>query len=101
MDLCTSSSRSRIGTRRPSRSLPVLGAFSNSPSRALARLGRLTLPRSPLCSLFQIVVDNDETATKILDVMIKEKSGRITFMPLNRLKPQNVEYPNAKEAIAM
>lgn len=52
-------------------------------------------------SLFQIVVDNDETATKILDVMIKEKSGRITFMPLNRLKPQNVEYPSAKEAIAM
>lgn len=33
--------------------------------------------------------------------MIKEKSGRITFMPLNRLKPQNIEYPNAKEAIAM
>lgn len=47
------------------------------------------------------MVDNDETATKILDVMIKEKSGRITFMPLNRLKPSNVEYPNAKEAIPM
>ena len=57
----------------------------------------LALPHS----LFQIVVDNDETATKILDVMIKEKSGRITFMPLNRLKPSNVEYPNAKEAIPM
>ncbi|KAK4703751.1 structural maintenance of chromosome 3 (chondroitin sulfate proteoglycan 6), partial [Phenoliferia sp. Uapishka_3] len=52
-------------------------------------------------SLFQVVVDTDETATKILDVMMKEKSGRVTFVPLNRLKHQDVEYPNAKEAIAM
>lgn len=33
--------------------------------------------------------------------MLKEKSGRVTFVPLNRLKHQDVEYPNAKEAIAM
>ncbi|KAL8278388.1 hypothetical protein RQP46_009280 [Phenoliferia psychrophenolica] len=52
-------------------------------------------------SLFQVVVDTDETATTILDVMLKEKSGRVTFVPLNRLKHQDVEYPNAKEAIAM
>jgi structural maintenance of chromosome 3 (chondroitin sulfate proteoglycan 6) len=52
-------------------------------------------------SLFQVVVDNDETATKILDVMLKEKSGRITFMPLNRLKPQQVEYPSGKDALPM
>lgn len=52
-------------------------------------------------SLFQIVVDNDDTATKILDIMIKEHGGRVTFMPLNRLKAQAVEFPKAKEAIAM
>ncbi|KAM0746239.1 structural maintenance of chromosome protein 3 [Meredithblackwellia eburnea MCA 4105] len=52
-------------------------------------------------SLFQVVVDTDETATAILDVMLKEKSGRITFMPLNRLKHQEIAYPQAKEAIAM
>ncbi|KAI5476815.1 chromosome segregation protein, SudA [Pseudohyphozyma bogoriensis] len=52
-------------------------------------------------SLFQIVVDTDDVATKILDVMLKERSGRITFIPLNRLKDQHVDYPQAKDAIAL
>ncbi|GAA6033649.1 hypothetical protein JCM8097_004365 [Rhodosporidiobolus ruineniae] len=52
-------------------------------------------------SLFQIVVDNDDTATKILDRMVQQKSGRVTFMPLNRLRVQNVEYPKTNEAIPM
>ncbi|GAA5910698.1 hypothetical protein JCM5296_006815 [Sporobolomyces johnsonii] len=52
-------------------------------------------------SLFQIVVDTDETATTILDRMIQEKSGRVTFMPLNRLRVQDVEYPKTNEAIPM
>lgn len=52
-------------------------------------------------SLFQVVVDNDETATKILERMVKDKSGRITFMPLNRLRVHDVEYPKTNEAIPM
>lgn len=30
--------------------------------------------------------------------MIKEKTGRVTFMPLNRLKPKNPPTPNAQDA---
>lgn len=30
--------------------------------------------------------------------MLKEKTGRVTFMPLNRLKPKDVHYPNAPDA---
>ncbi|GAA5985596.1 hypothetical protein JCM5350_007149 [Sporobolomyces pararoseus] len=52
-------------------------------------------------SLFQIVVDNDETATKILDRMVQDKSGRVTFMPLNRLDVKDYEYPQTNEAIPM
>ncbi|KAK9897698.1 RecF/RecN/SMC protein [Cystobasidium minutum MCA 4210] len=53
-------------------------------------------------SLFHVVVDTDETASRILEVMVKEKSGRVTFMPLNRLRPQNVRYPEqAEEAVPM
>ncbi|GAA6010091.1 hypothetical protein JCM11491_005863 [Sporobolomyces phaffii] len=52
-------------------------------------------------SLFQLVVDTDETATKILDRMIQDKSGRVTFMPLNRLDVKNYEYPQTNEAIPM
>ncbi|GAA6014847.1 hypothetical protein JCM10207_002200 [Rhodosporidiobolus poonsookiae] len=52
-------------------------------------------------SLFQIVVDTDDTATQILDKMVHDKSGRVTFMPLNRLRVQDVEYPKTNEAIPM
>ncbi|BGP23932.1 Structural maintenance of chromosomes protein 3 [Rhodotorula toruloides] len=52
-------------------------------------------------SLFQIVVDNDDTATRILDRMVQDKSGRVTFMPLNRLRVHDVEYPKSNEAIPM
>src|SRR5688572_11717130 len=48
-------------------------------------------------SLFHVVVDNDETASKVLEVMLKEKSGRVTFMPLNRLKPKNPPLPDADD----
>ncbi|KAG5726886.1 Chromosome segregation protein sudA [Termitomyces sp. T112] len=49
-------------------------------------------------SLFHVVVDNDETASRVLDIMMKEKTGRVTFMPLNRLKPKNPPTPNAQDA---
>ena len=48
-------------------------------------------------SLFHVVVDTDETASKVLDVMLKEKNGRVTFMPLNRLKPKNQSTPNSQD----
>lgn len=47
------------------------------------------------------MVDNDETASKLLEVMNKEKLGRVTFMPLNRLKSINVQYPKANDALPM
>lgn len=52
-------------------------------------------------SLFHVVVDNDATADKLIEVMNKEKRGRVTFMPLNRLKSVNVQYPKANDAIPM
>ncbi|KAL6310468.1 structural maintenance of chromosome protein 3 [Sparassis latifolia] len=52
-------------------------------------------------SLFHVVVDTDETASKVLDIMIKEKTGRVTFMPLNRLKPKVPPTPNAQDAIPL
>lgn len=51
-----------------------------------------------MVSLFHVVVDTDETASKVLDVMLKEKSGRVTFMPLNRLNPKNPAPPNTQDA---
>ncbi|KAL9578580.1 MAG: hypothetical protein Q9203_007043, partial [Teloschistes exilis] len=52
-------------------------------------------------SLFHYVVDNDETATKIIEILQREKAGRITFMPLNRLRPKHVNLPNSDDAKPM
>ncbi|KAJ1655564.1 Structural maintenance of chromosomes protein 3 [Dispira simplex] len=50
-------------------------------------------------SLFNVVVDNDATATRVLDQLRKAKAGRVTMMPLNRLRPRPVDYPTASDAI--
>ncbi|KAI0633424.1 structural maintenance of chromosome protein 3 [Trametes polyzona] len=52
-------------------------------------------------SLFHVVVDTDETASRVLDIMMREKNGRVTFMPLNRLKPKVPPTPNAQDAIPL
>ncbi len=52
-------------------------------------------------SLFHYVVDNDETASKVLQILQKERSGRVTFMPLNRLKPRLGTFPQAADAVPM
>ncbi|KAL9637254.1 MAG: hypothetical protein Q9164_002299, partial [Protoblastenia rupestris] len=52
-------------------------------------------------SLFHYVVDTDDTATKLIEALQKEKSGRLTFIPLNRVKPKRVNMPNANDAIPM
>ncbi|KAJ2723984.1 Structural maintenance of chromosomes protein 3 [Coemansia sp. Benny D115] len=52
-------------------------------------------------SLFHVVVDTDETATKVLNELNAQKLGRLTFMPLNRLHPSPATYPEASDAIPM
>ena len=50
-------------------------------------------------SLFHIVVETDDVATKILKVLNEERGGRVTFMPLNRLNPKDVDYPDSDLAV--
>ena len=52
-------------------------------------------------SLFHYVVDNDDTATKIIEILQRERSGRITFIPLNRVRPKASNVPKANDAIPM
>ena len=54
-------------------------------------------------SLFHVVVDSDDTVSKILNVMNKEKSGRVTFMPINRIhaNPITVRMENVRNTIEM
>lgn len=50
-------------------------------------------------SLFHYIVDNDDTASKVLEILQRERAGRITFMPLNRLRPKSANVPKASDAI--
>lgn len=52
-------------------------------------------------SLFHVVVDTDETASKVMERLTREKSGRATFMPLNRLTPPQYQYPDTNDAIPL
>lgn len=49
-------------------------------------------------SLFHIVVDTDETATKLLQ-QLNKTSGRATFIPLNRINPTRPEYPQNEDEV--
>lgn len=52
-------------------------------------------------SLFHYVVDNDDTATRVLEQLQRDKAGRVTFMPLNRLRPKPANIPKANDAVEM
>jgi len=48
-------------------------------------------------SLFHIVVDTDETASRILDHLGSDFPGKVTFMPLNRLNPPDISMPQSED----
>ena len=36
-------------------------------------------------SVFNVIVDTDDTAAKLMHLLERKKLGRVTFMPLNKL----------------
>ncbi|KAH3679475.1 hypothetical protein WICMUC_000965 [Wickerhamomyces mucosus] len=52
-------------------------------------------------SLFHVVVDSDQTASIIMDELVREKSGRVTFIPLNRINPKDVSYPSSSDCVPL
>ncbi|GMG98380.1 hypothetical protein Nepgr_000220 [Nepenthes gracilis] len=52
-------------------------------------------------SLFHVVVDTDDTATQIIRHLNSSKGGRVTFIPLNKVKPPHVTYPQSPDAIPL
>lgn len=45
-------------------------------------------------SLTNVVVDTDDTAALLMKRLEERHGGRVTFMPLNRLRVKNVTYPD-------
>ena len=44
-------------------------------------------------SLFHVIVDTDATAALLMERLEKQKLGRVTFIPLNRMRDFNTQYP--------
>nr|POF18053.1 chromosome segregation protein suda [Quercus suber] len=52
-------------------------------------------------SLFHYIVDTDATATRIHELMKERKGGRITCVPLNRIRPRTANIPKASDAVML
>ncbi|XP_021864567.1 structural maintenance of chromosomes protein 3 [Spinacia oleracea] len=52
-------------------------------------------------SLFHVVVDSDETATKIIRHLNASKGGRVTFIPLNKVRPPHVTCPQNDDVVPL
>ena len=52
-------------------------------------------------SLFHVLVDTDQTASELMQTMVKERTGRVTFVPINRIHPKVPQYPNAQDAVPL
>jgi len=48
-------------------------------------------------SLFHVIVDTDETAATLMKELEQRKAGRLTFLPLSRLKVPSYEYPDSND----
>ncbi|CAK7264179.1 Structural maintenance of chromosomes protein 3 [Sporothrix epigloea] len=53
-------------------------------------------------SLFHYVVDNEETSTMLSNNLYRQQGGRITFIPLEQLRPRQANFPQgAKDALPL
>ncbi|GLJ18305.1 hypothetical protein SUGI_0323940 [Cryptomeria japonica] len=52
-------------------------------------------------SLFHVVVESDEISTRIIRYLTAEKGGRVTFMPLNRVRAPQVAYPHNPDIVPL
>lgn len=52
-------------------------------------------------SLFHVVVETDEISTQIIRHLNALKGGRVTFIPLNRVKAPQVMYPQSSDVIPL
>lgn len=50
-------------------------------------------------AIFNVIVDTDDTAAKLMDLLERKKLGRVTFMPLNTLAKRMSSRKELKEKV--
>ena len=48
-------------------------------------------------ALFHVIVDTDATAARLMKRLETERLGRVTFLPLNRLRIEHADYPESAD----
>lgn len=61
----------------------------------------LTVDYYVVYSLFHVIVQNDEISTRIIRYLTAEKGGRVTFIPLNRVKAPHITFPHRSDVIPL
>jgi structural maintenance of chromosome 3 (chondroitin sulfate proteoglycan 6) len=98
MDSATAKGLASI--RRLKRERDIPGAYGTLAELMNVPVEAYKLPVEQVAgnSLFHYVVDNDKTATMLSDHLYKTYGGRLTFMPLEQLRPRQVKMPRASDA---
>lgn len=98
MDSATAKGLATI--RRLKRERDIPGAYGTLAELMNVPVEAYKLPVEQVAgnSLFHYVVDNDRTATMLSDHLYKTYGGRLTFMPLEQLRPRQVKMPRASDA---
>ena len=52
-------------------------------------------------SLFNVVVETDTAAAILMERLERGNLGRVTFLPLNRLRATEVNYPQSPDVLPM
>ena len=48
-----------------------------------------------------MVVESDDTSTQIIRHLNSQKGGRVTFIPLNRVRAPRITYPQSSDVIPL
>lgn len=62
---------------------------------------RVAVEQTAGSRLFNYVVDNEETATRLLNTLQKSQGGRVTCLPLSRLRYREANMPKAHDAVPL
>ncbi|KAL2064697.1 hypothetical protein VTL71DRAFT_3835 [Oculimacula yallundae] len=100
MDNATS--RGLAAIRRLKQEQNITGAYGTiAELLEVSDVYRLAAEQTAGNSLFHYVVDNEKTATLFADALYKQRSGRVTIIPMAQLRTRPTKLPNASDAIPL
>lgn len=100
MDRATAQGLATIRRLKAEKNIP--GAYGTlAELMEVSEVYRLPVEQIAGASLFHYVVDTDDTATTLATALQRQHGGRVTFMPLNKLRPRQVNLPRANDAVPL